>query len=513
MVDIGLFEKVRRFVKEQLEAQNVPSLAVAVARGGDILWEEAFGWADREKGIVATEHTIYSLASISKPFTATALSLLCERGQIDLERPVNEYLGPTTQITGWAGDAVGVTVARLVNHTGGLPRHFQFFFQNDPPPYNRPPSMEQTIRRYGNVVLPPGEAFLYSNLGYGILGYLVERVSGQSYGAFLQSEVFEPLGLTHTFVEEGPEAVGAERVIGWAREEGIVATRYERDGHTALPAYWTDHPGASAVFSSVHDLVRFGMFHAGSLDPVAPSSLLAPAVRERMQQPISGAKADQAYGLGWFLGKSITGHPSLAHGGGMDGVSTRLYLIPSEQIVIAVLANTDTELPGQIFREIMPVLFGQSAREQSSQTPATGAGNGEETPPLPKWLTGCWKGHLHTYREALSLQLTIPSTGAGSAQIGDARAEEVPLRDLLWENGVLTAEFQGDIKTEDANRRPYTLQLTLRLPGGVGTSSSASALAAPRPATTLQGYVTARTSTPGQRLGNALSHWVELTRV
>src|SRR5881409_4243319 len=88
-----VFGAVRDLIRTRLVDQVIPSLAVAVAREGEILWEEGFGWADRENRVPATEHTMYSLASISKPITATGLMVLKEQGKIDLDRPIDDYLG------------------------------------------------------------------------------------------------------------------------------------------------------------------------------------------------------------------------------------------------------------------------------------------------------------------------------------------------------------------------------------------------------------------------------------
>src|SRR5512134_3804902 len=105
------FAVARAHAKAAVTDSGVPSLAVAVSKGGKIVWQEGFGWADREGRIPATEHTTYSLASISKPITATGLMILVERGLVKLDNPANDYLG-TGKITGLAGDAAGATVRR-----------------------------------------------------------------------------------------------------------------------------------------------------------------------------------------------------------------------------------------------------------------------------------------------------------------------------------------------------------------------------------------------------------------
>src|SRR5437588_9391696 len=100
------FGTVRELIRTRLVEQSLPSLAVAVAREGEIVWEEGFGWADRENRVPASEHTMYSLASISKPITTTGLMVVREQGKLDLDRPIDEYLWEA-KLKGWAGDAAG----------------------------------------------------------------------------------------------------------------------------------------------------------------------------------------------------------------------------------------------------------------------------------------------------------------------------------------------------------------------------------------------------------------------
>src|SRR5947208_15256239 len=100
------FSAVRELIRVRLVEQVIPSLAVAVARDGEIVWEEGFGWADRENRVPATEHTMYSLASISKPITATGLMVLKEQGKIELDQPINDYLGEA-KLNARVGHAAG----------------------------------------------------------------------------------------------------------------------------------------------------------------------------------------------------------------------------------------------------------------------------------------------------------------------------------------------------------------------------------------------------------------------
>ena len=175
-------------------------MAVAVAKGSRILWEEAFGFADVDNKIPATVETMYSLASISKPFTATGLMTLVDRKAVDLDRPANDYLG-SAKLRSYEGDAAEMTVRRIMSHSAGLPLHYQFFYEGGVKRH----SNDDAIAKYGFAGYKPGTAYFYSNLGYGIIDHIIARTSRRSYEDYMRREVFEPLDLRHTTVSTGKE--------------------------------------------------------------------------------------------------------------------------------------------------------------------------------------------------------------------------------------------------------------------------------------------------------------------
>ncbi len=551
------FKEVQAKIKRELVEQDVPSLAVAVAKDGKIIWEKGFGWADREKRIPATEHTMYSLASISKPITATGLMVLVERGLVDLDKPMNAYLGEA-KLSGRAFDASGATVRLVANHTAGLPLHYQFFYRDEP--YRRP-DMDETIRRYANLVTPPGERSQYSNLGYGIIDYVLERVSGKSYPVFMREEVFLPLGLTRMSVHIGPGL------------EEFTATRYTPDG-TPYPFYDFDHPGGSAVFSSAHDLVRFGMFHLKN-HLADQRRIIADDSIDEMHTPTALEEDGNGYGIGWASRTNDKGLRTVAHSGGMGGVSTTLVLLPDQNAAVVVLCNGQSGLPSDISQEIIAVLAPGKTEEAETQ------GAGAEVA-LPKELIAKFVGNYilgpltaRVYEDndglavettqgssplvyqgdgvfyvslAPSIKLTFEVEGdetylnfnAGDTVLRGSRQPEGPslttipelagiwrgevatfegklpvtivvkeaggvyvqLGDRPWtvlghatfSEGVLSGVFSGDIGTEDANRRPYNLRLEVKKRDDV-----------------LNGSLIAL-SLPGKWVGNALTHWIQVKR-
>jgi CubicO group peptidase (beta-lactamase class C family) len=462
------FDGVRSLIQRQMTEQKVPSVAVAVARDGRIVWEEAFGWADRENRVAATPHTMYSLASISKPITATALMILKARGLIDLDRPINDYLGEA-KINVRVGDPAAATVRRVANHTAGLPLHYQFFYEDEP---YRAPSRDETILKYGNAITAPGERYFYSNLGYGILDYAIARASGKSYRDFMRTEVFVPLGLTHMSVDVEPA------------QHRQQAVRYGTDG-LPIPFYEFDHPGGSAIYASAHDLARFAMFHLKAHLP-DQKAIISDAAIDDMQKPTADSGNGQGYGIGWMIAEYPGGRRSVSHTGGMGGVSTSLRLFPSEKIAIVVLTNAGSHpVAGLVMEEITKTVLPDLPRRPPLPPVASGFKPSAE-------LTGTWTGQVHTPRAPVNLTLEIKTDGDVHARLGtqlQTLLNRVALRD-----GYLTGTMMGDIGTEDASRTPHTLGLTLKLRGSV-----------------LVGGITAM-SLPGRRVGNALTHWVELRK-
>jgi CubicO group peptidase (beta-lactamase class C family) len=473
------FAAIAARVPGLLAERGVASLAVAAARDGEIVWEDAWGWADRERRLAATPHVMYSLASISKPITATALMLLVERGLVDLDRPLDDYLG-AAKLNGRDFDAREATVRRVLTHTAGLPLHYQFFYANEPFP--RPP-MDETIRRYANLVSAPDERFQYSNLGYGLLDYVIERVSGRPYADFVREEVFQPLGMFHAAVDVPPQLAD------------YAAARYGRDG-VPYAFYTFDHPGGSAVYCSAHDLLRFGLFSAGAPLP-DQRAILSAETLAAMQ-----AGAGNGYGLGWSYEADAGGVRRVSHSGGMGGVSTLLWLVPEERVAVVALTNSSSrpDVP-HLGTEVMEDMLAALLPAYAERLPALRANRPEPTSPTPyapdPALRGVWRGRVATYTGERELTLTFQDDGDIHARLDDGLTTLV--NNATWQDGWLTGEFPGDIGTPDASRRRHTLNLDLRLRDGRLTGALMAVSELPREG-----------GAPGSRVGNALNSWCAL---
>ena len=441
------FTTVGDSIRSYIGRGLIPSAAVAVAKDGRIVFEAGFGLADRERNVAADARTMYSLASISKPFTATAIMQLVEEGKIDLDQPINRYLGKA-KLTGIADDANQATVRRVMSHTAGLPLHYEFFYENED---HRERTMDDAIARYGILINRPGTAFEYSNLGYGILDETVKRVSGIDYPTYMRQRIFAPLGLERTAVHLPAEL------------RQFAAERYFPNGQK-IPYYDFDHDGGSAVYSSAHDLVRFGMFHIGNaVGEQRP--ILRPETRKAMQQVVTLPNAPNNYALGWSVANPF-GVRRVAHTGGMPGVSTVLHLYPDHNVVVVVLTNQSNGVVGRIADDLAAAalpIFADSLAKARARGPATPPAQ----PAVSNALLGTWEGILRTYEREVPMRLVVDLNRVATIAIGDqAPVQLTPL--MLSPDGLrLQGRAATTIPTEDARRHPHVVQLNLHLRDGV----------------------------------------------
>lgn len=438
------FENVRAMIGQALTKWSIPSLAVAVAKDGRIVWEQAWGFADQEKKIPASPDTMYSLASISKSITATGLMVLVEKGLIDLNRPANDYLGPAP-LTGYAADASLATVKMLLQHTAGLPAHANIFFQNH---LSLRPAMEESIRRYGILTSLPGERYNYSNFGFGILDHIISRTSKKSFPEFMDTEVFKPLGMNRTTVLTGPLTAS-------------MAVRYSQEGRP-LSFYDFDHRGASAICASAHDLVRFGMFqlknHLQDQEPI-----LSDRTIELMHTDVVAYRPKIKYGLGFAVIEK-GGYRFISHTGGMPGVTCRLTFIPSENAVSVILSNSglymsydywDIELA--IFAALIPGFPAQIEPDEQMKAVVPN-----------KESIGDWAGICRIGDRRVPVALAIKDAHSARLTIDGAAFDQLKVETPLgptgfYEDGYFRATFFTHIDTPEANRSPHVLFLEVKL--------------------------------------------------
>lgn len=464
------FSGVRKLIQTQMAARKIPSISVAVAQHGKIVWEEAFGFADKENGVAANQETMYYVASVTKTFTATALKVLEERKQIDLDHPINDYIKPMS-VSSPLWNPKEATVRRVATHMAGLTTFGRNCWADQT---NCRISAEETIGRYGILFWPPGDHFDYSNLGYGILGEAIRQVSGKSYADFMRDEVFLPLGMTRASVGVGP---GLEK---------YAAVRYS-SVNGRRPIAYSASPGASGIYCSAHDLALFGMFHLKAHLP-NQKAILSDSSISMMQNTTVSTGGSSRYGTGWWVNEDLHGYRGLLGQGGTDDAMAFLQLIPSEEIVVVMLTNTGDEFPPKLIDEILSVLLPPYGLKKAtpSSTPQPSAKPSSS-------LVGNWAGSVHTYHGEVPFTLSLSANGDVQAKLGSVAA--TPLNKFEFTDRGLLGRLTGNLGVdEDTGPEPYDLDFELYLKDDL-----------------LYGAVTTRPR-PGSRYGARLSYWVELKK-
>lgn len=319
-----------------LADQDIFSGAVLVAQDGEILISEGYGMANHDWDIANTAETKFRIGSITKQFTAMSILLLQEAGKLTIQDPICTYIEDCP--AAWAD----VTIEHLLLHTSGIPSLTEF------PDYAQfmgvHTTPEATIQRFSDKPLDfqPGSEWYYSNSGYILLGYIVKEVSGQSYQAFLNDNIFEPLALTG---------------IGYDDDRRIIKNRavgYENSTRVASFIDMSVPYSAGALYSTVGDLYTW-------IQALVNGEVVPQAVLDAMWQasvPIPGAPdVKYAYGL---VSLPIAGHTAIGHNGGINGFAATLNYFPDDKVTIIALSNMEGGSVDQIVESTLHILFEES---------------------------------------------------------------------------------------------------------------------------------------------------------
>lgn len=289
-----------------MEAQPIPGMTVAVARNGDILYSQAYGYADLDTCRAMQVTDSMQIGSITKQITASAVLQLEEAGLIDLDHTVASYLPD------YSFDA-RITVRMLLNQTSGLAEYLDFPSLQPYALTGAPQSVVLTAMAEAPLQFEPGTAFTYSNSNYFILGSILEAVSSQAYPDYLDTNVFPAAGLSHTYFLQPSDA---------ASPYGIESAGGPLAGTILPPSIYFS---AGALWSNVEDLAIWNDAWLGGkvVSQESTDLMLTPAAVPYFQ---SDFPSD--YGMGWIIHEPISGHPFIWHNGqttsytGFDGLLT-----------------------------------------------------------------------------------------------------------------------------------------------------------------------------------------------
>jgi CubicO group peptidase (beta-lactamase class C family) len=430
------FRGIREDILAAVGSHKATGIAVAIAHRGRIIWEQGFGFANRVAGIKVSERTPFCLASITKPFTTTALMTLAATRKISLDDSANKYLGPKA---GLKGNADGATIRLLGAHAAGLPSMFEMFPVRGG---ERQPSSTALIQNYGTLAYPPNELYEYSNIGFEALGTIGSNVSGLQFGELLTNQVLKPLGLHDSFFDTDKAQLA---------NAALLYDELERP----IPEYFTATPPSGELYVSAHDLARFAMFNLKNHLP-DQARILEDRLIEEIHKPVFRGPNRTATTFGWFSGETKSGLPVIFKDGGQPGVSTIMYMVPEENLACIALANRSDN--GEFVQRLVDEMAGTII--QNWTTPNTSVSLPTVDVPEKSVYSGKWSGRLHGGGAEMSVSLEFTPTGSATLLLGNRTPEIVT--NLGLQGNALTGKSVGTIESADAIRNHAT-SLSLKL--------------------------------------------------
>ncbi|CAN5917562.1 hypothetical protein BH24BAC1_BH24BAC1_16150 [soil metagenome] len=291
---------------------------VLVTKYDQVIYQGAFGYADFSRKDTLTTQTAFQLASVSKPFTAMAIMMLKEEGELNYEDSVQQYV-PSFPYP-------GMTIRALLTHRSGIPNYTHFSDKLWPDrimPLTNEDVLHLMTEHQPKIHFRPNARFEYSNTGYAVLAAIVEKVSGMPFANFLQERIFEPLQMTHTFTFRPEETHLKEKVAG-----GHLVGKRKR-----APDYLDAVLGDKGVYSTVEDLYKWDQ--ALYTQKLVKKETLA----EAFTGPGLLNRKNEDYGFGWRLRQVESGDTVVYHGGLWHGYNTYLLRNPKDHSAIIVLSN------------------------------------------------------------------------------------------------------------------------------------------------------------------------------
>lgn len=314
--------------------------AVLVAENGKILYQEAFGLANREWNVPNTTDTKFMIGSVSKPLTATLMLILVQKGLAGLDKTVEDYLPEFKN-----KPAAKVTIRQLLSHTSGMPNYdiIRDFF----PVYSRKSyTREDYIKVYADSALAfvPGTRYLYSSWGYFTLGYIIEKITGKPYELAMKDEIFSKLQMDHSGSYQHTKII-SKRASGYDYDLGGYTSGDFRDQSNTM--------GTGDIYSTVEDLFKFhlALTNHTLLNRELTAEMFTPGIRPA------------GYGFGWFNQQfKYTPTDSIRanyHLGTTDGFISFYLRIPETNSLVVLLCNSaPTDFFG-ITKNLVKVLYGR----------------------------------------------------------------------------------------------------------------------------------------------------------
>lgn len=328
------------FFQQEMPKEHVPGAAVVLVKDGKILFSKGYGYADLENKIpVIPDKTLFRVGSISKLFTATAIMQLAEQNKLKLDDDVNNYL-KHFQIENTYKKPI--TFAHLLTHTDGFDSGWGIgaFARNAS---QMTPLGDFIAKRLPPRIMPPGEVFLYSDVGMNLAGYLVEEISGIPFTQYIEQNILQPLDMRRSsFLQPLPSQLASDLAVGYKYKNGTYHRR---------PFVFSNTIPGNALMATATDIAHFAIAHLQNGRYGNAQILNNASAKEMHRQHFSHypGMVGSAYG---FYSKVINKQQAIIHNGRHAGYTTTFYLLPDQNLSFFVACNNNpSSLPDNLVKQ------------------------------------------------------------------------------------------------------------------------------------------------------------------
>ena len=316
---------------------DAPGVSILVAKDGKAIYSKGSGIANLELDIKAAPKHVFEIGSITKQFTAVAILMLEEQGKLSVEDEITKFIPdyPTQDKT--------ITVHHLLNHTSGIKSYtnmpsFMEFARTD-----MTPTVLMDKFKNEQMEFDPGTQFNYNNSGYIVLGHIIEVVSGQSYEDFIQTNIFDKVGMNNSYYGSMTRLI-PNRARGYSKTE----TGYRNADYLSLTLPYA----AGSIMSTTADLLKWQ-------NAISANTLIK---KSSLEKATNGSTLDSGeeitYGYGWYTG-NINGSASVEHDGGIFGYSSSGIFLPEENVYVIGLSNCDCGNVGALVSNVAAMAIGK----------------------------------------------------------------------------------------------------------------------------------------------------------
>jgi D-alanyl-D-alanine carboxypeptidase len=325
---------VDAYVQAELQRQTIPGMALVVRKNGRVVYAKGYGYSSMEKQTPATTEQRFQIGSISKQFMGAAVMLLVEDGKIELDEKIGKYLGAVP------AEWDTITVRHLLAHTSGLVKDPDIAALSTDRVYTSDDVL--TLMRQYKPLTEPGQTYLYSNIGYMLMGVIVEKITGAFYGDLIQNRIFTPLGMTTARIIDSGNTSATGYVIKDGGLRPVIMSAMAGSYKSLV------RTGAGGIEMSASDLAKWD--ESLSTEKVLKQSSIA---QMWTQSALIEKHTDYTigYGLGWFL-SDYRNHPKVYHAGGMYSFTTDYLRYTNDQLSVIVLTNLGGSNPEPMSRTI-----------------------------------------------------------------------------------------------------------------------------------------------------------------